>query len=454
MKNFKIFKFLLISSIASIILSNTITLPLNYLIDNSYNKSDIKSIFKYYNKGQLITSMQIGSEKINTYFQLTFNYFSTVVLNSSVIDQNSNLFYNINNSKTHVFLDDSKIKFKNEPAKSGYLIFDNFNINSNLTNIKINFLLSINQNNQELNTSVLGLGLNNIKDYSYPEFNFINQLKNKSLISEYTISISMNNKNNGELIIGEYPDEYAPEKYKKENRIEIPAAYLYYSVNNYYLLVNRILSNNIVIIEEKNILLDLNSGFIEGSDGYREIVEKNFFNNEPNCHKEIGPSFEYFYYCDKEIDVTKIPSLIFEIKNYNFNLTLQNKDLFELIDDKLFFIVVFKVRSPLYWRVGYYGLRNFLITYNQDKKTVTFYEENINKQINENENKNNDLLLWVIVTSLIIIFIIVVGWILYYFMKNKSKIIKKRANELDDDFIYESKNNNNKDELGLNNDNA
>lgn len=431
-----------------IFIKSRINIPINYKLEKIYNKSDIKSIFNSYQNGQLEAQLKVGSNQIKINFRLTFDHFSTTVANASMDELN--LIYNINKSYTHE-INETRITLINEPIKYTYLSSDIFQFNEN-NKQKIKFFLGI-KTESDYNfkyQGVIGLGVNNVEDYDYREYNFINQLKNSKIINDYALTFSKIN-NEEFLIIGDYPDIYEPNLFSLENRVDVFTTNLYYSQFKYYLLINNIITDNQIMETEKNIVFDLSSYFIEASYKYKDFIDKNFFEQymnlqNPKCNLGIGNHLEYFYYCDKDINITKIPNLIFQINTYNLNVTLNAYNLFELIEDKLFFIVIFKSKSPLFWKIGYQGIKKMNMTFNQDGKTISFYKANGNKGNGTGDNKLGTKTLLIILISLAVVFIILlVGFILYY-IKNKKK--KKKANELDDDFIYQSKE---EDKLGINN---
>ena len=70
-----------------------------------------------------------------------------------------------------------KFRFKNELIKERYLASDIFNINNNNTKPRLNFFLYNKNRDKIYYEGIIGLGLNNIRDYSFPGYNFIYQLK-------------------------------------------------------------------------------------------------------------------------------------------------------------------------------------------------------------------------------------------------------------------------------------
>ena len=129
-----------------------------------------------------------------------------------------------------------KFRFKNELIKEGYLASDIFNINNNNTKPRLNFFLYNKNRDKIYYEGIIGLGLNNIRDYSFPGYNFIYQLKQNSLINDYTIFFEQNNNDNNidNLVIGEYPYENKTNIYEKDKRIDIIYTNYNNSKYNYY----------------------------------------------------------------------------------------------------------------------------------------------------------------------------------------------------------------------------
>ena len=409
-----------------IFIKSKLDIPINFKLEKIKDKSDIKSIFSSYHKGQLETQIKFGSKQIPINFKLTFDYISTTISNSSV--DISTIIYNINDSTTHI-LNETRVKLTGEPIRFAYLSSDIAHFNDKL-NERINFFL-VSKENDFRYQGIIGLGVNNAENYGYRNYNLINQLKMKKVINEYVISFS-NDNNKDILIIGDYP-----EKYNSYKKIHVFTSNLDYFQFKYALYIDNIISGNETMENDKNIVFDLSSGFMEASYKYKDFIEKNFFNQlinipNPKCHLETSNSLEYFYYCDKDTDISKMPSLIFQINSYNLSITLNAYNLFELIDDKLFFLVVFKSTSPIHWKIGYLGLKKFNISFNQDGKTITFYDKNNDNNSPGGNNKNRTLLIVLICVG--VVFILMLGGFIYYYITHKKN--KRLANELDDDFLY------------------
>ena len=274
----------------------------------------------------------------------------------------------------------------------------------------------------------------NIKRYVYPGYNFLYQLKQNFIINEYTLYFSDENK----LIIGEYPEISEPDKFLDNQRIDINFSDYNNSQYQYYLFIDNIIFNDSIVSSDNYLLFNLSSFFIEGLDEYKDYVQKVFFNeyinsNDPKCYKGESKLFGEFFYCDKNVDISKMPSLIFQIKAYNYNITLNYDNLFILIEDKLFFLVYFSKKS-LIWKIGYHIIKQLNIAFNQDKKTISFSKLKTSKNQEKRTSNNNTgkEILIIVLSSFLISFLSFI--INYCYDKIKEKKDKK---ELEFNLIME-----------------
>jgi hypothetical protein len=399
-----IFFYILIKSILN---NSKIIIPVQYVINSSYDKNDIISIYDSYNTGYLEAPIKVGSNRISIKFKLTLDSFSVIILNSSVSDIPIN--YNFNKSKTHQMFS-FKYRFKNEPIKEGYCASDIFHIkNLNDTEVRYRFFIYPKNIDKIVNEG--------IKDYSFPGYNLIHQLKENKLINEYTIYFSENETDN--LIIGEIPEKSEPNKFIKNQTKNI----FYTNFNNsqfkYYLYINCIIFNSIIIDSENFLLFDLSTFFIEGTEKYKNYVKNSFFNNN-KCHKGISKLFGDIFYCDKNVDIPKMPSLIFQIKNIDYNITLDYQNLFILLENKLYFIVNFPKNNNI-WKIGYYIIKKLNIAFNQDKKTISFSKIKKNEK-EKDKNKSSKIFvsfLFLCIFLLVFIFTILFLFCLKLFIKKE-----------------------------------
>ena len=144
-------------------------------------------------------------------------------------------------------------------------------------------------------------------------------------------------------------------------------------------------------------------------------------------------------------------------RNRNLNFTLTYKDLFKSLNDKLYFMVIFPynpyIIGSVNWEVGEIFLSKFIINFNLESKTISFYRNQFNEDNTYKDNKNNNNtvnyvnneknnstlrnIIEIILGILIIIFI-------YLVYRKYRKSRKIHANELEDSNYAYVPNENNK----------
>jgi hypothetical protein len=160
---------------------------------------------------------------------------------------------------------------------------------------------------------------------------------------------------------------------------------------------------------------------------------------------------------------SEFPDLIFKSTQLEYNFVLKNKDLFEQIFDKYYFLIIFKnnvtITASDFWYLGEPFYRKYPFSMNLDAKTIGFYlnegangkksnstKDNNNKikstdddgenknDINDtndtNDNKGMNKILKYILE---IIVVIIIALLAYYIGVTVSEKRKKRANELKDE---------------------
>ena len=171
---------------------------------------------------------------------------------------------------------------------------------------------------------------------------------------------------------------------------------------------------------------------------YKAMIDKEFFSEyvknfkckfkEVNIEKSIKG--DYLYYCDKDINISKLKKLTFFNRNLNMTFEFDYNDLFELHHDKYYFLVLMRKESDI-WFLGKRFFKKYQLIFNQDNKVIGFYDY---KKVIPNNN------IFYFKLTVLIILILVVIYLIYYIMKNKYKKKKKnKAQELDindsDDYL-------------------
>ena len=276
--------------------------------------------------------------------------------------------------------------------------------------------------------------------------NFISQLKKKDKINSFAFTIkynsNSNNQENGEIIIGDLPHEYAPDIYSAEN-------YFFDSVSitkeppfNWHFIYKKCLYEEEQIDTRNTVKLSIDFGFIRGNKNLQKKLEENFFEKN-TCYKDKTRNNYYIYYC-KENAIKNLKPIIFELEskycpmNLNAKFEFNYKDLFvkdNNQNDIYYFQIVFP--SDGYYNNWIFGkplFKKYQLVFDQDRKTYGFYVK-LNDKNNNNNNRNNSLKIsWALVVILIIVSLV----LLYLLCKLIAKLPRRlKANELEENFTYD-----------------
>jgi len=373
------------------------------------------------------------------------------------IINSTNFWYKTDNSSTFNLIDGYYMIY------SDIFYFQNLDNNQTKTEFKFNIYSSQNK---------YKCGVISLKYPIYPYFGlemyFINELKEKDLISEYYFTLIYNenntlfnynpNLNLGKIIIGEDPPAFSPAHYKKDEEI-------INNGNEFTLFINQMKFNTSKYnYSEENFKIELNffSAFIKGSSSFRDEIKKIFFEElfkknlctEEYLEENLYIANHIVYSCNntKEVQeqIKMFPTLYFEIKQNNLTFMFTYEELFSLFQGRIYFLINFKDGNYTDWKMGDIFLRKYLTTFNYDAKTISFYRSQID-EINRkskvpdyNKNKDDDSsskvevnlgkIIRIIIEISMGIIIIVISVLLYKKYKSSRK---KRANELNDDEDYD-----------------
>ena len=325
---------------------------------------------------------------------------------------------------------------------------------------------------------------------------FINFLKENKIIKDYSWTFKFHTKTEGRLIIGDKPHNYESNTtfYNKKKFIKtetfsprIEESHLHWSFDFKEIFFINSKNETIYVGKWIKMILMSNIGFIISEDKYKNLILENYFKEligKSICvlektnitkfnSKEItfGTTGIYeVFHCDKEgLNKEKklFPELTFFEPNLNYNFTFTFNNLFELVGDRYYFLIIFPedLTHP-YYKVWYIGLPfyyNYQCVFNYDSKTIGFYDQNIiiddkdsendddKKEENENNDgdkkksgdaqKNNNKNIWSIVIQIIVVIILIILIIVAYFIGKKvNEKRNKRANELNENYDYISGN--------------
>ena len=268
----------------------------------------------------------------------------------------------------------------------------------------------------------------------------------------------------GKLIIGDSPHIFAPEKYKEEDEIKINGEFNL-KVNEIKFKMNK--SN--YTEKDMNIPIKFTSAFIKGTFAYKNEIDKIFFNdliNKNICRIDyikdnVVVSENIIYSCDNSETMKKeinyLPTIYYEIKEYNITFLFNYKELFKVHNNRLYFLIYFQNNTNQIWEMGELFLRKYLTSFNYDSKTISFYKtqlDEINKKTDipysnkdSDENKKNDYnkkrseTIRIVVEVVVGVVLVVVIIIFIICLIKQKKQRKKRAEELNDEYEYIPNNN-------------
>ena len=344
----------------------------------------------------------------------------------------------------------------------------------NINNISLVIKDKTNSNNDKL-CAILGIGSPALPiepeymDYKLQNIpHFINFIKDNIIICDYSWTFKFHSKQEGRLIIGDLPHNYEIDTnyYNEDKLVKIKTSSPDYNVHPWSFHFKEVTfnSNNETIYVGKWIFMNLvpNIGFIISEDKYKNLILEYYFqqlidkkicvlektNITKYTEKEIyfGTSGIYeIFHCDKNgLNKEKIvfPKLNFILSEPNHIFSLSFNNLFELINDRYYFLVIFpediKQSASKAWYLGlpFYYSNQFVFNY--DSKTIGIYDQNIpiedkdpKKKDEKENNDNNKSGIWKIIIEVICIIILVI--IAFFVGKKINEQRKKRANELKDD---------------------
>ena len=388
---------------------------------------------------------------------------------------NNNIIYNryFPNISSTFIKKDSKIKNnQNFEISSDKFIFSRkdkfimeFIINNN-TEIKNNYYIP-----------TIGLNIPTFsKDIKCP--NFILDLKKEGSISKIMWSITYENKYDGKLIIGDDLSKYNPTKFPKSNYSSLYLTSKYTIpfdsiciADRWYKMISSKKSKNNSIKANLNMtqsIININLGFIIGTSEYKNYIDSIYFERlinksickidivkyEANNFNDINFNNEYYVYsCSDRLFTGQtslrypgpnfykdFPKLIFTSKQLEYNFELENKNLFEKVYERYYFLIIFKKNNTSkgkeIWHLGEPFYKKYSFSINSDGKSIGFYTDKIKNNFNLNKHnfeKKNISVNKIIKYTIVIIIFFGLLFLAYYIGLTVKGKRKKRAFELKDD---------------------
>ena len=431
----------------------------------------------------LYTIINIGEPEteIKTILTMQSQYLSLV--QNHYIDKTNNSYnkYNITKSTTfkniswpnQYFVESNNDILAEEKIKIKKYNYQN-NLYSDIILNNINIILGINKQYKD-NIYLLNIGFQIIidnKNLEKEKYSFISQLKSRKIINNYYWFIffdkgSVENGNflynpdellnaRGKIVIGDLPSNYQPQNFH-ESQLLSTYSYGKDNILTWAIEFNSIYyydKNNKIVKDNYNkVHININNFVVNAPVTYKYHIEQSFFKQYLNnniCHIYSGIGYDS-YYCDNSENFTiynlkQFPILYLQNNELQYIFEFDYEDLFVEKDNKYWFLVTFPTYVDVEeWFFGIIFLRKYNLIFNQDSKTLSFYnpklpiiEKDKSENINNNSNSISYILIFVII--LVIIISIVIG-VYIGKMVYENKKGKKRFNELEDSFEYESKDN-------------
>ena len=399
---------------------------------------------------KLYITINIGSKNVNVKALVTQGRNEFIITGKNVINHK----YNELDSESY-FTNNEVIYFSIGTYNKGFLSTENFNIKNDTNNIQIvndvNFILITETKYDSSDTPEGEIGLHLPYLESKEEYNFIMSLKHSNGTKSYNWYFDFDNfyKGEGKMVVDGFPDDLN-KKYKHDNFISIYSPLKREYTVDWGLIFSDVYYDEPSLVIKNNVKsqFDFDLGLISATmENGGNMIESLFFNKyiEANiCHRDtFGIYKEVFYYCNNtnQFDKKEFKSIYLKDKELGIIFELDYNDLFYTRNNYIYFLITFRQEKGdnQFWKLGELFLKKYYIVFNQQAKTVGYYQ-GMEKQKTPEEQKvpgnkfNVVILLSIIIVVLIII--IIVGVIIYI----KKKPRKNRANELDDDnYIYEEK---------------
>ena len=331
---------------------------------------------------------------------------------------------------------DNKRPYNDEELEEIYENYTNTNKNNGNKNNNNN------GNKKNENENFVGNGL-----FKEESANLITQLKKRDKINSYVFSIKYTNDDNGEIIIGDLPHEYSPNKYSSQNYFFDTVSITKEPPFNWHFTYDKCLYGEEEVDKSNMVKLSIDFGFIKGNSFLKKNLVKNFFGVN-NCNKKQINDYDIFY-CTKDA-LKNFKPIIFKLQskycptitNANFEFTADDLFIKDNNDnDKYYFQIIFNTDGLFHnWVFGKPLFKKYQMVFDQDKKTYGFYLENIFNIINTLPNNianTSTKISWILVVFLLIVSL----GLLYALHKLLPKIPRKlKANELEENFSYEASN--------------
>jgi hypothetical protein len=362
----------------------------------------------------LYTNVKIGTPDITI-----SSYISSERPLFSIIDEIGKSYEEVSNhydtSMSKTYLNISKIGYKlvasdlDEHAQESFIFnfYDNKTKKYNEEKLNnIDFVLGVKKYSLTGYISHLNIGFPIIKSQTIRDkFNLILQLKEKNIIESYDWFILFDNEkviNENEifnlenlanlkstLIIGGAPHFYDKTKFYKSQLLQAKSEVNKWTMNfkDVYLYQN---GGNSGEKKKLSIYIDIVEIYLDeiaiyAPPYYMNLMKREFFKKYPTSCNIIKGEY-YIYYCVKSEsfglnELKQFPTLYFQHLDFNYTFELTYQDLFTEYNGKYYFLATDSDEEN--WTIGYPLLKKYQFFFNQDSRSVYFYNPNLPQEKND-----------------------------------------------------------------------
>ena len=364
----------------NVALLKEITLPFIRYYDSNYLYNEYARFVKF-------TCYYGSTIKIGTPFQrvtvnLDFYGDSLLLLDSrSNYLNNYQLVFILNKSST--LNDNNKhniISIDNNNSKEYFEVnefSDTFELNGHKVN-KHNFLITKTISKLPFHSGIFGLDINNIVS---PGYDTLQQLKQRSLISNNIFVFNLQNRTHGELVLGEIPPIYSS-LYSNLTYISKQI-----SSNNKWNIhfddVHLINQNHTQVVSEKEVVFSLEHGVIIAPFNNEDTIINTFgfrnaIENKLCEHLQVKEDIDYtMITCNsKAISILNKAKISFIINNNDIILDI-NDLLVKYYEDIYVFLIAFPINNTnnngSKWVLGEPFYRKTPVVFDKERKRIGLY---------------------------------------------------------------------------------
>ena len=289
------------------------------------------------------------------------------------------------------------------------------------------------------------LGILYRTDNQTRKINFLEKLKERELINNYVWTFKYTNENEGFFIIGEEPHKYDPDNYNESNYL-ITKPIVGKHIYGWLFTLEKVYIGESLFPKSINGRISFSNNYILSDELYNQTIYKQYFkeySDKKICfYKSVSFGHSY-YYCEKDKftfqDMKKFPTLKMLNLQLEMNFTFTGEELFYEGKDYYYFKINFMKDSQGGWILGQLFLRKYQLAFDNDGKTIGYYNNFRIPNKDEEEEKgernlidsNYKIYLYILIPLTVIVLAAIIFVLTKLECCNKKR--KKKVNELIDE---------------------